>query len=112
MLVLSKKWFKETGDIPLQTVDSLMTASLGQPETLTHVYLGWDTKLVDRVGLKISPDKHHVSHSEFFLRALPTKDVIEFKANNLWQAADPNVKLSITMLDSCGFKPNSNTLAN
>ena len=112
MLVLSKKWFKETGDIPLQTVDSLVTAGLGQPETQTHVYLGWDTKLVDRVGLKISPDKHHVSHSEFFLRALPTKDVIEFKANNLWQAANPNVKLSITMLDSCGFKPNSNTLAN
>jgi hypothetical protein len=89
-----------------------VTAGLGQPETQTHVYLGWDTKLVDRVGLKISPDKHHVSHSEFFLRALPTKDVIEFKENNLWQAADPNVKLSITMLDSCGFKPNSNTLAN
>ena len=112
MLVLSKKWFKETGDIPLQIVDSVVTAGLGQLATQTLVDLGWDTKLVDRVGLKLSPDKHHVSHSEFFLRALPTKDVIEFKANNLWQAADPNVKLSITMLDSCGFKPNSNTLAN
>jgi hypothetical protein len=51
--VLSKKWFKEIGDIPLQIVDSLVTAGLGEPATQTLVDLGCDTKLVERVGLKL-----------------------------------------------------------
>jgi hypothetical protein len=111
MPTLAKKWFKETGDIPLEIADSLVTAGLGQAATQTLASLGWDGKLVAGAGIELTPDNRHITRSEFFLRDLPTKDTLELQANNLWQAATPDVKISITIPDGAVFKFASGTLA-
>jgi len=111
MPVLAKKWFKETGDIRLEIADSLVTAGLGQAASQTFAALGWDGKLAAGIALELTPDNRHVSRSEFLLRGLPSKEIIELAANNLWQAADPEVKISITLPDGVAFSFASGNLA-
>jgi hypothetical protein len=111
MPVLAKKWFKETGDIRLEIADSLVTAGLSQAASQTFAALGWDGKLAAGIALELSPDNRHVRRSEFLLRGLPSKEIIELAANNLWQAADPKVKISITLPDGVAFSFASGNLA-
>ncbi len=108
---LAKKYFKATGDLPLQYAAKLETAGLGLPIHQTLIDLGWDGRLTAGVGLELSPDNKQVRRGEFFLRGLPTKELIDIQANNLWSSAGKDVTLTISMPDAGLFRFSSGTLA-
>jgi hypothetical protein len=80
MPTLAKKFFKATGELPLEYAARLETAGLGLPIHQTLIDQGWTGKLVAGVGLELSPDNKQVRRGEFFLRGLPTKEFIEIQA--------------------------------
>lgn len=108
---LNKKWFKETGDLSAESARRLHADSLGHPITQTLSNLGWRGDLVAGIGLELTPDNKRVRRGEFFLRGVPTKDIIEISASDLWPAAATDVKLMVTLPDASLFNFSSGTLA-
>jgi hypothetical protein len=108
---LAKKFFKATGELPLQYAARLETAGLGLPIHQILIDLGSDGKLTAGVGLELSPDNKQVRRGEFFLCGLPTKELIDIQASNLWSSAGKDITLTISMPDACLFRFSSGTLA-
>ena len=111
MPTLAKKFFKATGELPLEYAAKLETAGLGLPIHQTLIDLGWTGKLVAGIGLELSPDNKQVRRGEFFLRGLPTKEFIEIKASNLWNTASQDITLTLSIPDAGHFQFSSGTLA-
>jgi hypothetical protein len=111
MPTLAKKFFKATGELPLEYAARLETTGLGLPIHQTLIDLGWTGKLVAGIGLELSPDNKQVRRGEFFLRGLPTKEFIEIKANNLWNTASQDITLTLSIPDAGHFRFSSGTLA-
>jgi hypothetical protein len=111
MPTLAKKFFKATGELPLEYAARLETAGLGLPIHQTLIDLGWTGKLVAGVGLELSPDNKQVRRGEFFLRGLPTKEFVEIQASNLWSTASNDITLTLSIPDAGHFRFSSGTLA-
>jgi len=108
---LLKKWFKQAEEINSDTVKRLETASFRLPVGQVLAKLGWDaSSLVAGIGLELSPDNRRVIRGQFFLRGQLERETITLQANNLWPAADAEVKMHITMPDGYTFRFNSGTL--
>lgn len=108
---LHKKWFKETGDLPVDLASKLVTNSFGQAVVHTLTYLEWDGRFTACVGVELTPDNRHIRRSEFMLRGIPSKDPVQLRANNLWSTAGPDVLLTLTIPDGSAFHFSNGTLA-
>jgi hypothetical protein len=101
---LDPNFFRGTGDIPPDLVNSLTTTCLGESENRTLTQLGWEGQAVGSIGLVLSPDGNVVSRAQFSLHGRITEEVIIFQAAKLWDKVARDITVNIEPIDGGIFR--------
>jgi len=111
MPALLKKYFKATGEFPIEAAAELETYGIGLPIQQCLGESGWNGDPIAGIVLELSPDNRRIDRGEFYIVGSLTKEILEVQANTLWAAADPAVTLAITLPLAHRFRFASGTLA-
>lgn len=110
MPILDSRFFAGTEAIPDQLVKRLLTPSLGDRVTDCLTGLGWEGQIIAAVGLTLSVDGQRVENAEFFMRGELLHAPVQISANKLFEGAEKEVMLSITIPEAQLFNFKNGTL--
>ena len=101
---LLEKHFEGKSEIPSGKVKELLTKGNREAVTETLTRLGWEGQPIATVSLRVSADGERVEDGQFNIQGVLSKEAARVQASKIWEKAEEDVTLEITVPPGECFK--------